>query len=92
MFSPPRDDHVVDAAVDPEVAVRVDAADVAGVVPAVADRLRVRVGAVPVAGEGLVGAQVRADLAALVEAEAGVHRRPAGAAGLRSWSRPIVYV
>ena len=38
-----RDDHVVEPAVEPEVAVLVEPADVAGVVPAVADRLLVGV-------------------------------------------------
>ena len=80
-----RDDHVVDAAVEPEVAVLVEPPDVAGAVPAVADRLRVGVGAVPVAGERLVGGQVAEDLAVLAEArQARVQRRAAGAAGLRA--------
>ena len=61
------DDHVVDAAVDPEVAVLVDPADVAGAVPAVANRLRVRVGPVPVAAESLVGARWHADLVVVAE-------------------------
>ena len=57
------DDHVVQPAVDPEVAVRVEVPGVARVVPAVADRLRVGVGPVPVAGERLVAREVGADLA-----------------------------
>ena len=81
-----RDDHVVDAADDPEVAVLVEPADVARVVPAVADRLRVRVRPVPVAGERLVGAHVAEDLALArrVEPQAGVQRRAPRAAGLRA--------
>src|SRR2546428_5061432 len=57
------DDHVVDAPGDVEVAVGVDVSHVAGEVPAVAERRRVGVGAVPVAREGLVGGEARDDLA-----------------------------
>ena len=57
------DDHVVDPPVDPEVAVGVEVAGVAGVVPAVANRLLVGVRPVPVAGERLVAREVHADLA-----------------------------
>ena len=78
-----RDDHVVDPAVDPEIAVGVEMPGVAGVVPAVADRLGVCVGPVPVAGERLVAREVRADLAVGLELQPCVERRPAGAAGLR---------
>ena len=85
-----RDDHVVEPAVDPEVAVLVEVAGVAGVVPAVADRLRVGVGPVPVAGERLVAREVRADLAVLARAAAACSRdgRPAQP-GFAAWSRPI---
>ena len=58
-------------------------ADVAGVVPAVADRLLVGVRAVPVAGERLVRGHVAEDLAVLAEPEARVQRGTAGAPGLR---------
>ena len=44
------DDHVLLAVGDEEVAVGVDLADVAGVEPAVADRLGGRLGLAPVAG------------------------------------------
>src|SRR5205823_5700364 len=64
------DDHVVEAAFDPEVAVLVDPPDVAGVVPALANRVLVGVRPVPVAPERLVGAHVAEDLAALAEPEA----------------------
>ena len=85
-----RDDHVVEPAVDPEVAVVVEVAGVAGVVPAVADRLRVGVGAVPVAGERLVAREVDADLAVSARAAAACSP-PAGrrSRASRAWSRPI---
>ena len=57
------DDHVVDATGDPEIAVRVDPAHVAGEVPALAQRLRVGVGTLPVPGERLVRVEARDDLA-----------------------------
>ena len=57
------DDHVVHTPDDPEVAVLVEPPDVACVVPAVADRLLVGVGPVPVAGERLVRGHVAEDLA-----------------------------
>ena len=81
-----RDDHVVDATDDPEVAVLVDPADVARVVPAVADRLLVGVRPVPVAGERLVRAHVAEDLALAgrVEPQASVECGAAGAAGFRA--------
>ena len=82
------DDHVVDPAVDPEVAVVVEATGVARVVPAVADRLRVGVGPVPVAGEGLV-ARVGADLAVGLEPQAGVDGGRPAQPGLTAWSGPI---
>ena len=82
MFSPPGDDHVVDAAVDPEIAVLVEVPGVARVVPAVADRLLVGVRAVPVAGEGLVGGEVDADLAVLGQPQPRVDGRASRAAGL----------
>src|SRR6202043_452165 len=78
---PARDDHVVDAALDPQVAVGVEAAEVARVVPAVADRTRLRLRAVPVAGEGLVGGECTADLA-LDDSKPRVEGRAAGAARL----------
>jgi hypothetical protein len=59
------DDHVVDATLDPEVAVLVDPAGVAGVVPAVPNRLLVGVRTVPVADESLVRGEVNCDLAVL---------------------------
>ena len=77
------DDHVVEPPVEPEVAVLVEPADVAGVVPAVADRLLVGVGPVPVAGERLVGGHVAEDLAVLAEPQPRVQRGPSGAPGLR---------
>src|SRR6185503_4258751 len=58
----PGHDHVVDAADHPEVAVLVDPPDVAGAIPAVANRLLVRVGPTPVALEGLVRPEVALDL------------------------------
>ena len=67
-----RDDHVVEPPVDPQVAVAVEMAGVAGVIPAVADRFRVGVGSVPVAGEGLVAREVGADLSVRLELQAGV--------------------
>ena len=70
-----RDDHVVDPADDPEVAVLVEPAEVAGEVPAVAERLRVGVGPVPVAGERLVGVEVAEDLALLAGRDDVVGRR-----------------
>ena len=76
------DDHVVEPAVEPEVAVLVEPADVAGVVPAVADLLRVGVRPVPVAVERLVGGHVAEDLAVLAELQARVQRGPPRAAGL----------
>ena len=89
----PRDDHVVDPAVEPEVAVLVEVPRVPGRVPAVADRLRVRVGSVPVAREGLVGAQLDLDLAVCAEAEPRVDARVAPhSRASPSWSRPIVKV
>ena len=78
-----RDDHVVESAVEPEVAVLVEPPDVAGVVPAVADRLVVGVRTVPVAGERLVRGHVAEDLAVLAQPEPRVQRRAAGAARLR---------
>ena len=85
-----RDDHVVEPAVDPEVAVRVEVPGVAGVVPAVAERLRVGVGPVPVAGERLVAGEVRADLAVLLEPQPRAHRRAARRTpACAAWSRPI---
>ena len=80
-----RDDHVVDASYDPEVAVLVDPADVARVVPAVANRLCIRVGPVPVARERLVRAHVAEDLAVAGGSRwARVERRAAGASRLRA--------
>ena len=76
-----RDDHVVDAAVDPEIALLVEMARVARVVPAVSNRLRVCVGPVPVPAEGLVRREVDRDLP-VDEAEPGVDGGPACAAGL----------
>ena len=74
------DDHVVEPAVDPEVAVGVEVAGVARVVPAVANRLRVGVGTVPVAAERLVAREVGADLAVRLELQARVDGRPTRAA------------
>ena len=85
-----RDDHVVDATDDPEVAVVVEPARVARVVPAVADRLRVGVRTVPVAGERLVGGEV-AEISPVRRTggrRAFTAGRPAQP-GLRAWSRPI---
>src|SRR4029453_2147464 len=59
------DDHVVHAAGDPEVAVNVDPAHVAGEVPALAQRAGVGAGAIPVAGKRFVRREARDDLAAL---------------------------
>ena len=85
-----RDDHVVDAAVDPQVAVLVEVAGVARVVPAVADRPRVGVGPVPVAGERLVGREVAADLAvARLDVRRAFTRARPAQPGFASWSRPI---
>jgi hypothetical protein len=77
------DDHVVETTLEPEIAVLVDAADVARAVPAVANRRGVGVGPVPVAGERLVGGHVAEDLAVLAEPQTRVQCRPAGAARLR---------
>ena len=59
------DDHVVDATETKRSPVVVDIAHVAGEVPAVAERLGVGVGTVPVAGECLVRVQAGDDLALL---------------------------
>ena len=77
------DDHVVEPSFQPEVPVLVEAADVAGVVPAVVDRPLVGVGPVPVAGERLVGGHVAENLAVLAEAEPGVQGGAARAPRLR---------
>jgi hypothetical protein len=91
------DDHVIHPAHHPHIAVFIEPRDVPGVVPAVADRLLVGVGAVPVAIERLVGAHVGDHLSLftgrherirrgvairLDETHAGVDRGPPGAAGL----------
>ena len=83
MFSPPEMIMSSTPPVDPEVAVVVEVPGVARVVPAVADRLRVGVGPVPVAAERLVAREVDADLAVRLEPQAGVHRGPPGTPGLR---------
>ena len=88
-----RDDHVVDAPVEPQVAVLVEVTRVAGAVPAVPHRLRIRVGPIPVARERLVRPEVHEDLAGVVDPEPRVDRRavrrtPAST----TWSRPIVNV
>ena len=57
-------------------------------VPAVADRPLVGVGAVPVAGEGLGGGELDADLAGLEELHPRVDPGPPGAAGLRELVSP----
>src|SRR4051812_49692425 len=91
------DDHVVEAADDPEIAVGVEATEIAGVVPAVPECLLVGVGAPPVATERLVAREVTDHLPVLARSDelvrAGpgigldqpqerVERRSAGAAGL----------
>ena len=78
------DDHVVEPAVEPEVAVLVEPPDVAGVVPAVANLLLVRIRPVPVAGERLIRGHVAEDLAVLAEPQARVQRRPPRAPRLRT--------
>jgi hypothetical protein len=72
------DDHVVDATAHVQIARVVDIAHVAGEVPALAERLRVRVRTVPVPGECLVGVQAGDDLAFL----SGRHRLVRGHAPL----------
>ena len=91
---PARVDHVVDPAADPQVAVVVLGGQVAGEVPAVADRAGVGVRAVPVAGERLRAGHRHRDLALrsprdhgrgverVDQADPGEHARAAGAAGL----------
>ncbi len=73
------DDHVVQPPVDPQVAVGVEVPGVAGVVPAVANRLGVGVGPVPVAGERLVAREVRADLPTRLELQARIDGGPSRA-------------
>ena len=57
------DDHVVDPARHEEVAIGVAIADIAGEIPALLERPRVRVRPPPVAGEGFVALQARDHLA-----------------------------
>ena len=74
-----RDDHVVDAPVEPQVAVVVEVTRVAGAVPAVPHRLRIGVGPIPVGRERLVRPEMHEDLAAVVDPEPRVDCRAAGA-------------
>src|SRR5262249_15669154 len=53
------DDHIVDSAGDEDVAVAVDKAGVAGEVPALAERLGIRIGTAPIAVEGFVAGEER---------------------------------
>ena len=97
---PARVDHVVDAAADPQVAVVVLGGQVAGEVPAVADRAGVGVRAVPVAGERLRAGHRHRDLPLcsprdhgrgverVDQADLREHARAAGAAGLCPGVRP----
>jgi hypothetical protein len=65
------DDHVVDAAGDEQVAFGVDVAGVAGEVPAAVQALRIGIGALVVALEGFVAAQLGDDLALFHRARPG---------------------
>src|SRR5262249_58336310 len=57
------DDHVVDAAGDEEIAVAVEISGVAGEIPALAQRLGIRVRPPPIALEGFIARHQRDDLA-----------------------------
>ncbi len=70
-------DHVVDAAGHEQIAIAVDEAGIAGEIPAIPQRLRVRVGPAPVTLEGFIAGQQRDDLAFLIggsEVRRGVSR------------------
>ncbi len=69
-----RDDHVVDAPDEVEVAVGVELPEVAGEVPAVPDLALVGVGPLPVAGERLVAGERAGHLADLPRRHLGLRR------------------
>jgi hypothetical protein len=69
-----RDDHVVDAPDEVEIAVLVELPEIAGEVPAVADLARVGVGTLPVARERLVARERAGDLPDLAPRYLGVGR------------------
>ena len=75
-----RDDHVVDAADEIEVAVGVELPEIAREVPAVPDLPRIGVGPLPVAREGLVAGERAGDLPDLARRDDRVGRR-AGSTG-----------
>ena len=82
------DDHVVDPAGDEEIAVGVDIAGIAGEVPAVAQRLGIRIGPPPIALEGFVARDQRDDLAFLAGRRGFVRRAAPSRTTRTIWLMP----